>query len=107
MGRRNVTGRQIALFPVPRPGRSRRRDPATSKAAARSVDTNELECRVLGYLAENGPATSHDIAEGLPHPLVSISPRLKPLVERNLVRDSGKRKAGASGRKSIVWEVVQ
>jgi hypothetical protein len=101
-----MTGRQIALFPVPRPGRSRRRDPATSKAAARSVEADGLENLVESTLRALAAATTRDIAEYTEVDLVSISPRIAPMLKKGIIRDSGRTKVGLSGRKSIVWELV-
>src|SRR3970282_1884398 len=35
---------------------------------------------------------------------LSVSPRLKPLVEKGLVRDSGRRRGTRLGRKAVGWE---
>ena len=95
---------QATLFPTPETARARRADPGTSKSAARSVPVAELEAKVLRALRDHPCGlTSHEVAELLDMPLVSVSPRFKPLTVKNLVRDSGERRCGASGRKSIVW----
>jgi hypothetical protein len=85
--------------------RARRNDPETSKDAARSVPVADLEASVLDTLKSHPSGlTSHEIARLLSAELVSVSPRLRPLVEKNLVKDSGRRRRGPSGRCSIVWE---
>ncbi len=83
---------------------SRRSDPETSKAAAKSVATNALEFRVMFALAHHG-MTSHEIADYLNLPLVTISPRMRPLVNKNLIVDSGERRSGVGFKTSIVWKV--
>jgi DNA-binding IclR family transcriptional regulator len=48
--------------------------------------------------------TSHEIADWLGLPLVTVSPRLRPLVNKNLVVDSGERRSGVGFKTSIVWK---
>ena len=81
---------------------ARSSDPGTSHVAAALVNTTRLETIVLTYL-EHNPSTTHEIAAGTGLDLVSISPRIKPLVRKGLVEDSGELRKGPSGRKSIVW----
>lgn len=79
-------------------------DPVTSHRAAATVDTSALEDIVLGYLRERlGGATSYEIASVLRMSLVTVSPRLRPLVKKGLVVDSGRKECGESGRSRIVW----
>ena len=89
---------------------SRRTDPATSDAAAQSVtpELPRLENVVLDALKRRGDrgATTNELATLTGMSLVTISPRIRPLVRKNLVEDSGDRRAGASGRKSTVWRAV-
>lgn len=103
---------QIGLFQImeqssPEHGSARRLDPDTSKKAAASVPVADLEARVLRALriCKNG-MTTHELSWLLKVDLVSVSPRMRPLVEKNLVVDSGERRSGDSGRKSIVWKAV-
>ena len=89
------------------PARARRRDPETSKAAARSVPVGDLEAKVVDTLRKYpGGLTSQEVARILDMELVSISPRFKPLSEKNLVMPTTLRRRGASGRASIVWKAV-
>lgn len=82
----------------------RRTDPSTSRAAAATVNTTELENTVLDALrAFPRGATTYQLAAHLQASLVSISPRMKPLVSKGLVRDSGTRSRGPSGRNQTVW----
>lgn len=86
---------------------SRRVDPQTSVDAAESVGTTELEDLILEELFAN-PAgmTTRAIAAAIQRDLVSVSPRMKPLVGKNAVRDSGTRVRGLSGRQQIIWQAV-
>ena len=97
---------QLSLLDSPPIGGSRRSDPATSKAAAKSVDANDLETRVYWCLklAKNG-LTSHEVADWLNLSLVTVSPRFRPLVNKNLIVDSGERRSGVGFKSSIVWKV--
>ena len=104
---------QIGLFqileqtPPPEHGRARRVDPDTSKKAAAAVPVAYLEARVLRALKLSREGmTTHELAWLLKVDLVSVSPRMRPLVEKNLVRDSGERRRGDSGRASIVWKAL-
>lgn len=89
---------------TPKPGRSRRKDPPTAKAAAKSVNATELEAVVVDILRT--PRTTHEISQATGIALVSISPRMAPLAKKGLVKDSGLRREGPSGRKSIVWSLT-
>jgi hypothetical protein len=85
----------------------RRSDPPTSKAAARSVNLHTLEGLVLNVLRGAYPSgmTSHEIADHLEFALVTVSPRMRPLVNKNLIVDSGERRSGVGFKTSIVWKV--
>lgn len=91
-------------------GMARRTDPTTSHEAAVSIaaELPELEARVLAALRRRGDegATTHELAELLGISLVTVSPRLRPLATKKLVVDSGVKRTGASGRRSIVWKVA-
>lgn len=86
---------------------ARHTDPMTSEDAARSVrpETTRLENIVLDALKRRGDqgATTNELAELTGMSLVTISPRIRPLVRKGYVEDSGKRRSGTSGRKSTVW----
>jgi predicted ArsR family transcriptional regulator len=92
--------------PLPLFAWARRGDPDTSRRAASSVNPTALEAKVFGALKSNPSGlTSFEIADVLRLHLVTVSPRLRPLVNRGLVEDSGQRRIGASGRKQTVWRV--
>jgi len=85
---------------------ARNTDPVTSHQAADYVNVTKREAEVLAVLeaAEFG-LTTNEIAKYLGRSLVSISPRLKPLVIKMLVEDSGNRRSGPEGRARIIWRV--
>lgn len=87
------------------PGSARHSDPDTSKDAARKLDTNHIEKLVTDALTIIGPigATTEELASDLNLPLVTVSPRMRPLARKNRVRDSGERRKNESGRAAIVW----
>lgn len=92
---------------------ARKSDPQTSHNAANSMkNTIILERKILEILRLKGPMTSEEAAIRLNIPLASITPRFRPLTNKNMVRQlknyDGKpvTRAGASGRKRIVWEVL-
>ena len=98
---------QHTLFDLQEPARARRSDPDTSKQAAAVVPVADLEARVLRALRNSRAGmTTHELAWLLNMDLVSVSPRMRPLVEKNLVRNSGELRRGKSGRSSIVWVAV-
>ena len=85
----------LTLAPV------RRRDPATSRAAAARVDASGLAALVLDALRANPSGlTSHELAAQLGRDLVSISPRMRPLVDKGFVREAGTRD------RRTIWRVA-
>lgn len=85
---------------------SRRNDPDTSRDAAAGVNVTAMEAAVYGAIKAHGPKTSFEIADILSLSLVTVSPRLRPLADKGMVRDSGVRRMGQSGRNQIVWEIT-
>lgn len=97
---------------------TRELDPSTSFEAARSLKTENITKTMSGILDILRNAPRHD--EGLVqsynalsiHHIVpfasdsGIRSRRAQLVELGLVEDSGQRVKTASGRSSIVWQVV-
>lgn len=79
---------------------ARATDPSTSHRAAAKVDAKGVSGLVLDELRAHGPGTAHDLAERLGLSLVTVSPRMRPLVVKRLVTASGK----AEGR--TVWKAV-
>lgn len=68
-------------------------DPATSHAAAARTDVNVLEGLVVNALGKHpGGLTSHEIAATTGESLVSISPRMKPLEGKGMVKRTMERR---------------
>lgn len=86
-------------------GRTRKSDPRTSAKAASRVNVKRLNRQIMAAL-KSGPMTTEEIALVIRRRLQSITPRMAPLVQRGLVRNSGKTRKGSSGRERIVWELV-
>jgi hypothetical protein len=87
---------------------ARSSDPTTSHQAAFEFDAKvtAIERRILDELKGlgRGGMTTHALAAVLGLELVTVSPRMKPLLNKGLVRDSGRRSESPSGRKRIIWE---
>lgn len=73
---------------------ARATDPDTSHAAADAVDANWLEYAVLqGFdRVPDDEATVKELAVVTGIPLWSLSPRMRPLVRKGYVVDTGKRR---------------
>ena len=86
---------------------ARNTDPATSHQAAFAFDPESLKTRILLALAVfRYGATTHEIADYLRESLVSVSPRMRPLVNAGKIRDSGLRNRAPGRSPRIVWELV-
>ncbi len=88
---------------------ARSTDPDTSKGAAASLNPDrisELEGQVLGALVKFGDGTIREVSDHLGVDPWSISPRFRPLVRKNRIRDTGRRRVGVSNRRAIVWAPV-
>jgi predicted ArsR family transcriptional regulator len=83
-------------------------DPTSSHQAAFQFDAaaESIEQRIVQKLRSGG-MTTHALAATLSLELVTVSQRMKPLVEKGLVRDSGRRAESPSGRKRIIWEIAR
>lgn len=89
-------------------GLARNSDPSTSHEAGAGVRAGTIEQRVMAALRNNPLGlTTHEIAEFLRLSLVTVSPRMRPLVKRGEVRDSGfrARLPGQPGR--IIWQATR
>lgn len=96
-----------SLFEIDEYGGYRYNDPDTSKEAALSVNATRLEELFLGVLARHPDGrTSHQVADALNIPLVSISPRTAPLVRKGKIYKAGER-AGENGRMRTVWKLKE
>lgn len=83
------------------------RHSATSLDAARSIreGAHSLRTRVLGYIVARGEhgATDGEIQQALRMEGSTQRPRRVELLERSLIRDSGRTRKTASGRAAVVW----
>jgi hypothetical protein len=90
---------------------ARLNDPPTAYQAAFQFDPSvtKIEKLILDELRGlgRGGMTTHALAAVLGLELVTVSPRMKPLVDKLLVRDSGQRAESPSGRKRIIWEIAR
>lgn len=100
--------RQLTIDDIPEipEARARNSDPQTSHDAATSVDVSRLQRICLEAIrgAVDG-LTSEQLATVTGLPLVTVSPRLRPLAENNLIY-AGERRKNRSGRTAIVWRPV-
>ena len=83
---------------------ARRTDPQTSQEAADSVKTAPLERMVLEAIktSERG-CTADELAIKLPSiPMNTLTPRFAALIRKGLIKDSGERRNGKSGRSQRV-----
>ena len=78
----------------------------TSIDAARTVNTGELQKKVLDALRSFGPMTTDETANVLGVDRLAIRPRFSELKDMLLVRDSGERRKNKSNKNAIVWEVL-
>jgi predicted ArsR family transcriptional regulator len=83
----------------------RRQTTDTSREAADRIapSTDYLRGKVLETLAQRGALTADECAAFLCIDKLSIRPRFTELREAGLIRDTGARRANASGRRAIVW----
>jgi hypothetical protein len=88
-------------------GAARRSDPDTSKDAAAETRAQRLERIVLDALrkSEDG-LTSEECAAVTQLSLVTVSPRMRPLVRKGKIYESKDRRLNPSGKKAIVWKVI-
>lgn len=86
-------------FDVPLRALARRRDPVTSKAAARRVNAVSISARVCESLRTYGPADTDQLAARLGLKLVTVSPRMRPLARKGGVVELEARDG------KIVWDV--
>ena len=75
--------------------------PDTSHAAAHSVNTTDLESKVYGAIKSFGPlgCIQDEILSRFPgYPYSSVTARFRALLDKDLIRDTGERRKGKSGR---------
>lgn len=92
---------------------ARTSDPGTSHAAAKAVQgkmATELEAKVFNAVLIGAPyrgMTTHEIAKATGLEYGSVTPRIKPLVKKGLLWDSGIRRVPEGRSKAgIVWRAT-
>jgi DNA-binding transcriptional regulator GbsR (MarR family) len=82
---------------------ARNSDPETSHEAAASVNVTNLEAEVLAVLRANPLGlTVDELTKATGLEKVTVSPRMRPLCSKKLVKESGKA-PGRSGRRQTIW----
>lgn len=88
---------------------ARNEDPDTSHEAADNTEgeiASHLEKKVIKALELNPQGlTNHQIVEITHIVWNTITPRVRPLVRKGLVVDSGERRTGPTNRRCIVWKL--
>lgn len=95
---------------------ARRYDPATAQAAAEHMEGAEatvwetmVVATLKSYAMHNGGEglTTHELCDRYKLPYETVTPRMRPLVKKGLIVDSGERRIPAGRtRKSIVWKPI-
>lgn len=91
---------------------TRRYDPITSYQAAATVDLTKGQKIVMSAFRVSNNMTDDELIAQVERLKLKLSPsgcrsRRKELVELGLLRDSGVKAKTASGRQTIVWELIQ
>jgi len=103
-------GEIVDLFDTPAYKLVRRDDPATSHAAAASVDANYMEQVVLDVIESFGAngCISDQVLDMLPHHRYStVTARYKQLKEKNLIKVDHRKRTGRSGRGQLIMWATQ
>lgn len=88
-------------------GAARAGDPGTAKDAAAETRARILEGIVLKAIADAPDGlTSEECAAITQLSLVTVSPRMRPLVRRGKIYESTDRRKNQSGHSAIVWKVM-
>ncbi len=101
----------VALDDVPE-ARSRISDPETSKEAGRAVNATHRELEVMKALARLGEDSSEGIADwfnekyGRMEVSSNVSPRIRPLIRKGLVEDTGQTKTSRQERENAIWKLT-
>ena len=79
----------------------------TSVQAACSLDVTRLEYAVLAAIRKLGPCISDEVREHFPNlSYSSVTARYRALLDKGLIKDTGNRRKGNSGRKQRVMEAA-
>jgi hypothetical protein len=95
------------LFAYPRVPGAQDRDTSHAAADAIAECAPQLRARALAVLERSNGLTADEVAGRLGLSILSIRPRCTELARLGKIRDSGHRRANASGKKAIVWAAVQ
>jgi hypothetical protein len=85
----------------------RHSDTSMEAAVAAELRHDNERSRVLQFLIERGGATDDEIQVALGMNPSTERPRRIELVNRGLVRDTGRTWPTRTGRRATVWEVVR
>ena len=88
----------------------RKTDPATSKAAAESVDTTTIKQKIVDELKKCGKegCTPDVVAENLGRCISTVTPRFKPMEKEGLIyRTKRKRPSIKTGNLREVWVTAE
>lgn len=79
----------------------------TSKAAAASIkpDLGRLQQRVFDHIQAR-PSTAREVEDALSMRTQTVTARIRELVLKNKLVDSGEKRETDSGRKAIVWKAA-
>lgn len=104
----------------PQQAYARRTDPRTSKRAAIAIEpkVGTLERTALEAFRAAAPVrveegqvvgglTIKEMVRATGVPYETISPRVRPLAKKNLIRNTGKTRVNDGGREALVWEAVK
>jgi hypothetical protein len=97
---------QLSFFPEEDHGLARHTDPPTSHWAAEEVKTTRIEQVVAAAIRRSGSRglIAAELPEHTGMPLNTVTPRTRPLVAKGIIRDSGEKRPGPSGKNQIVWK---
>ena len=84
------------------------RDTDTSFEAAEKIApaVSHLKKSVLATIKSSDGLTADEVADRLGLSILAIRPRVTELNKLGLIRDTGDRRANASGRGAIVWNAM-
>jgi hypothetical protein len=87
----------------------RKKDPKTSKDAAKSVDTTNMEQVVYGVIADypNGCIQDEVLAQLSSYPYSTVTARFRALLDKGYIVDTGLTRPGKSGRNQRVLMIVE
>jgi hypothetical protein len=81
--------------------------PTSMEAFKQALPTiSEHQAIVLGYIAEHGPVSNYQIAEGLGWKINGVTPRNLELRIKEKVKFAGTRTNPVTGRREMTWKAV-